>query len=675
VACAAACTVEHICIPQSGWIGAGSADTITVSSVRTECRTGETLSHYRILEKIGEGGASVVYKAEDLALGRAVALKLLPADLSSDYAALARFQHEARTASSLNHPNLCTIYEVSDDGGQPFVVMELLEGEVLSRIIGGRPIDPYRSIELGVQMADALDAAHAEGIIHRDVKPANTFVTSRDQIKLLDFGLAVLIPSYGHGNKTVDSQWLGSTGGTIPFMSPEQVRGEALDTRTDLFSLGVVLYEMLTGRRPFLGSNPAAIKESIENQSPLAIRDLNPSIPAEFERIVGKALEKNRKLRFQTASDLRADLQRLKRDLDSRERVLVPVSAGRPAIDAGPSRWRSWRVVSASASLALVVGALVGARTARRFGPISQSAPSISTASRPPVMPLSAVRPPSPGVDAKSPVDKSGNAPKKSPPAPPVRTDARRGPTPAGTSWADQELRIAKTKFDLKLYDQAVDTLHDLVVREPDNPTSVEAYFLMAAVRQQQARVEDAMSTYLEIVDRYPDDVRAPEALFHLGEQMLRSKRPNREADARAVYARTATRYPDSPWAARALMARADLEERQEVWERDAMLATSVPAALVTYRQVVEHYGARPEAERARWKLGLAYVSAKRYELAAATFVDLATAFPGTSYDAWFAAGELYEKKLKDPARAVDAYSRVAATSPRFKDAQKRLGR
>src|SRR6516162_8236216 len=277
----------------------------------------ESVSHYRVLDKLGEGGTAVVYRAEDLALGREVALKFLAADCSADYSRIARFLHEARTIASLNHPNICTIYEIGEHDGRHFLAMELLDGAALSRALGGRPIESYRVVELAVEIADALAAAHAEGIVHRDVKPANIFITKPDRVKLLDFGLAVLVPLHTPGQPTSAMPALGLTGGTVPYMSPEQVQGEALDARTDLFSLGVVMYELLTCRRPFVGMTGADVKDAILHESPIPMRDLNPSIPIELVRIVDKSLEKNRKLRYQTASDLRADLQRLKRDLDS----------------------------------------------------------------------------------------------------------------------------------------------------------------------------------------------------------------------------------------------------------------------------------------------------------------------------------------------------------------------
>ncbi len=601
--------------------------------------TGQTITHYRIGEKVGEGGSASVYRAEDLSLGREVVIKMFAAGAAEIFA---RFQHEARTVSCLNHPNICTIYETGEHEGHPFLVMEKLDGDVLSRAMGGRALPLGQIIDLGTQIADALDAAHAEGIVHRDVKPENILLTRTGRIKLLDFGVAVIVP------RRVDpatARSLLSSAGTIPYMSPEQARVEAVDHRSDLFSFGIILYEMTTGRRPFGGSTADDVLSEIVERAPAAARSIEAGIPAELERIIAKALEKQPALRYQTAADMKADLQRLKRDVDRLASPSAPPSRGG---DARPAAW------PAGAAVAAIILAAAGWWILIAAGHVNEPA-----GPAPPARPA--------GADIALPA-LTVRVPDAAAPARPPEANGSRS-----TLHLNDHLVVAARQIDLKLYDQALETLRR-AANGADQHAAVEASFLMASVYDSLGEEANAMGAYVEVASRFPASPRAAEALVRLAESTLKSKGRDGEGAARQILTEVARKYPRSAWAPRALLIRGDLEARRNIRQQDSS-GESVPAAPVTYRELADRYPSSDSGAQALNKLAQTYADTGRFAMAAAAFERLGVRDAGDRHGAWFAAAEIYDKRLKDRVRARTAYSRVPPSSPNYAKAQDRLGK
>ena len=679
----------------------------------------QTVSHYRVLESLGAGGMGVVYKAEDIRLARAVALKFLPPDRAHDQQTLDRFLREARTASALNHPNICTIYEIDEHDGSHFIAMELLDGHPLDRMIDGRPLSISRMLAIAVQVADGLDAAHTLGILHRDIKPANIFVTTRGQTKILDFGLAKLtrdVASKMPGMSQLETEVLttrkGVALGTIAYMSPEQARGEDLDARSDLFSFGVVLYEMATGERSFQGSTSAVIFDAILNREPRAPIEINANVPVALERIIAKALEKDRNRRYQTAADIRADLESVRRVYDSGSvtsvstaavaasaasgaswpsavadhaalsrsgighsadgllrSALNPATAGAAIATAAPARvrpaWSMWVLALSGVVLAASVVFFVSAgwRSEAATGETVELAPARPPASAPAATPDGA------GVPQPVPT--------------PVATTAAPGAAAAPAAAAIEpaldpiieQMRVARAKIDAKLYDQGLTDLKLALSQNPASTNAPAAQMLVANTLNSLGRAEDAMAAYVELRSKYGATAKplAAEATYRLADLVLQSNQREKEADARNLLTEVITTAPKSPWAARSLVRRAALEEKARLKVTDNELQASVPAALVSYRTLVRTHPTADGNETALLKLAEMYDDLKRYDLAADAWRDLAKRYPSNTRDAAWRAGELYEKRVKDQEKARQAYQLVPASSSRYRDAQKKL--
>jgi len=615
---------------------------------------GQTLGHYKILDQLGTGGMGVVYRAQDLKLGRQVALKVLPTGNTTSDEAVERFRREARTASALNHPNICTIYGFDEHEGQLYLTMELLDGEPLDRKLSGRPIELRLLLDIAAQVADALDAAHAEGILHRDIKPANIFLTRRGPVKVLDFGLAKLSPEYArrHGRQ-MDARGetsppehftsvVGTTVGTIAYMSPEQARGDDVDPRTDLFSFGVVLYEMATGRQSFPGHTTAVVFDGILNRDPVAPSSLNGGLPSELDRIVSKALEKDRALRYQTAADIGADLKRLRRDSNSRQSMpaftpgatsQVDVAAATVVIGAGntptqvggvsgigqaqtmvtpaapgstktpspprdPSQMlsqaaRSPWVWGAGAGLIVLaaVAAGIGAYFARGSSspapaPVDQQA----AATAPAPTPANATPPaadPAASSDPGAASNASAPAPAVVPPAPPpakgtIATNTQK-PAAGVTGGTGNGAKPKPTTGPL---DSAA-----LAAASPTSARETQANQLLQVAKAKLANnlIDQALTDLRQIIIDFPGSRTASEAAFLAAETYEKADRPD---DAMAAYVEFESRFGNDRRAPEAKLRRSAILGRQRNPKSQAM-------SLQLLNDVAHQYPGTPQAQMA----------------------------------------------------------------------------
>ena len=668
--------------------------------------SGRTLSHYRVVMKLGQGASGLVYLAEDLVLGRAVVLKRLPPDASESDRARALV--EARTIAALNHPNICTLYEYEEADDEQFLVLEVLEGQTLEELVAQGPLPLAQVLDLGVQLSDALDAAHTHGIVHRDIKPPNVFVTFRGQAKILDFGIATLSSPVGAPRYPAGTSKIGSNAlyGTLHYIAPEQIRGEIVDGRADLFSLGALLYEMATGARAFDGADPPDVAAAILGGSVVPMRTLRAEIPAELERIVGRALEKHPDLRCQSAADLRADLQRLKRQVETG--ILSPAAQPATLVDAldEPAPVGASAAPAAPTSVAIRASAAARAAARGRITPLWMAAAAAVIAAGV-GLPAWMLRSTPSGASTATVYNTPPPAPSDVPPLPSV-TSSTATPPPS-TVWLDppsdqvpdaaapgsgahgastaaapvaatilppapdfaEELRSARAALTAQNFDESVGILRDVALKAGDTTPGIEAQIVLAHVYARQRLVDEAVAAYAAVVARYPTHPKAAEAMYYQAQAMLGTPRADRDSEAHKLLSEIADRFSGHAFVPRALLARGEIESRRKNYKFDDVLGKAVPASLVTYRRLTGIRNGGREREHALWRLAQAYERVERFDLAAQAYRNLGEDYANTHYDAWASAARLYDRRLNDPVLARAAYQRVPSTSPAFKDAQK----
>jgi TolA-binding protein/predicted Ser/Thr protein kinase len=661
------------------------------------------IGQYEVTGRIGKGAMGQVFKAIQPSLNRVVAIKVLPLEMGKDPERVERFNREAQAVAMLNHPNVVQIIDKDQDGDLLFFVMEYVPGSSLDAVLRQRRLSLPETLKVFRGVCRGLNAAHHENITHRDLNPRNILVSEDlSTVKLADFGISrVESISLIEGTLSTSQLSLGS----LHYMAPEQARDMgAVDQRSDIYSAGVVLYEMLTGRLP-VG------RFSLPSQ-------LNSEVPPDLDPIVLKCLATSPVDRYPSVAQLLADVGRLEDQLRlgladelrgisrtttrmftrstrsvARNRglqlaligavVLVIAAAGaffvlrdRAGAPAPPtSEAAEVPGAEAPAGEAASPGGAGGAETTAGEAPGTEGTAAVPATEAGATAP-GAGEPAANSAAAKPAAGKTAGpstavkpAPAPPPPPPPAH------PAAPAVDPAIRELEVARDQFAAKLTDPALATLEGLISDNPKSPVVPDAYLLTAEIKHATHQDEEAMATYVEVRTRFPKDPRAAEAGFRLGQLQAASGDRGHQDAARQAYREVASEFPQSAWAIRALVAEADLEQDKGLYQRDDRLATSVPAALVTLRQLVELAPDAPETEKAFWDLGEIYEKIKRYDLAAQAFTDLGTRFRQTRYDAWWRAGQLYDKRLDQDAKAVEAYQRVPDKSPHSDEAKKRISK
>ncbi|MGE0639474.1 MAG: protein kinase [Thermoanaerobaculia bacterium] len=640
---------------------------------------------YEILGPLGKGGMGTVYKAMQPSLNRIVAIKVLPGDFAAEPERVARFHREAQTVAMLSHPNIVQIIDKGEDQGILYFAMEYVEGTSLDVVLRQRRLSLQETLQVIKQTSRGLGAAHRAGVVHRDLNPRNILVSpTLSVIKLADFGISrVESVARNVGTLTTREMTLGS----LHYLAPEQaVDATSVDHRADIYSLGVVFYEMLTGRMP-LG------KFSLPSE-------LNKDLPSEIDPVVLKCLATEPGDRYATIGQLLEDVDRLEEML--RFQLLDELKGLKRGtsmlFQRGSTSFKRNRGVLMGLGVLLL--ALIGAGGWLLFGkkestepaavvavdnvtpagnesPLVTEAPVNATptteenATVATTEPAPAVPAPAPAEPAAKPVEKKvQTAPAESKPAetrPAVNTKSQ-------NELAQADLEVARGKYDAKLFEQALADARALVEKVPTGNVALDGYLLIARCLEALHRENEAMGAYVEVQTRFKDSPKAAEAAYQQARLVQAGSSKKSADDARKLYDELVAAYPTSPWAARALSTKADLERAGKVNVRDAELNANVSAALVSYRTLTTSFPDDPISEKAWWELGQYYEDLKRWDLAVHAYSELGIRFPKTRYDAWYQAGEIYDRRLKDDAKAKEAYRMVPATSSHYKDAQKKIG-